>query len=73
MLVNDPPVPDPAGPMRSDQNVRRQAMIRLIKCEIGREKGAAGVLFPQRPAGYPFDVVQSKVTEQFDLVTPTRT
>jgi hypothetical protein len=48
-------------------------MIRLIKCEIGREKGAAGVLFPQRPAGYPFDVVQSKVTEQFDLVTPTRT
>ena len=24
------------------------------------------------PAGYPFDVVQSKVTEQFDLVTPDK-
>lgn len=24
------------------------------------------------PAGYPFDVVQSKVSEQFDLVTPDK-
>ena len=44
------------------------------KYEIGAEKGAAGVLLIHEtgPAGYPFDVVQSKVTEQFDLVTPDK-
>src|SRR4029077_777489 len=42
------------------------------KYEIGAQKGAAGVLLIHEtgPAGYPFDVVQQKVTEQFDLVTP---
>ena len=44
------------------------------KYEIGAEKGAAGVLLIHEtgPAGYPFDVVQTKVGEQFDLVTPDK-
>ena len=44
------------------------------KYEIGAEKGAAGVLLIHEtgPAGYPFDVVQTKVSEQFDLVTPDK-
>jgi Zn-dependent M28 family amino/carboxypeptidase len=37
-------------------------------------KGAAGVLIVHEtgPAGYPFEVVQAKTTEQFDLVTPDK-
>ena len=44
------------------------------KYEIGAEKGAAAVLIIHEtgPAGYPFDVIQNKVTEQFDLVTPDK-
>src|SRR5205823_3866556 len=44
------------------------------KYEIGAQKKAAGVLLIHEtgPAGYPFEVVQSKVTEQFDLVTPDK-
>jgi Zn-dependent M28 family amino/carboxypeptidase len=42
------------------------------KYEIGAEKGAAAVFIVHEtePAAYPFSVVQSKVTEQFDLVAP---
>ena len=38
------------------------------------EKGAAAVLIVHEtgPAGYPFAVVQGKVDEQFDLVTPDK-
>ena len=44
------------------------------KYEIGAEKGAAGVLIihETEPAGYPFNVVQGKTGEQFDLVTPDK-
>ncbi len=79
MLVNDPPVPDPADPSALDPKVfGGRAMTYYgrwtYKYEIGRDKGAAGVLLIHEtgPAGYPFDVVQRKVTEQFDLVTPDR-
>jgi Zn-dependent M28 family amino/carboxypeptidase len=71
MLVNDPPLPD-------DKVFGGRAMTYYgrwtYKYEIGAEKGAAGVLLihETEPAGYPFDVVQSKVTEQFDLVTPDK-
>jgi hypothetical protein len=39
--------------------------------QIGAEKKAAAVFIVHEtgPAAYPFSVVQSKVTEQFDLVT----
>ena len=44
------------------------------KYEIGAEKKAAAVLIVHEtePAAYPFSVVQSKVTEQFDLVAPDK-
>ncbi len=44
------------------------------KFEIAASKGAAGVLLVHEaePAGYPFSVVQARVLEQFDLVTPDK-
>jgi Zn-dependent M28 family amino/carboxypeptidase len=79
MLVNDPPVPDPANPAELDaKTFGGKAMTYYgrwtYKYEIAAEKGAAGVLLVHEtgPAGYPFDVVQSKVAEQFDLVTPDK-
>ncbi|MEO8259028.1 MAG: M28 family metallopeptidase [Acidobacteriota bacterium] len=79
MLVNDPPVPDPANPAQLDpKTFGGKAMTYYgrwtYKYEIGAQRGAAGVLLihETEPAGYPFDVVQSKVSEQFDLVTPDK-
>ncbi len=79
MLVNDPPVPDPANPAELDpKTFGGKAMTYYgrwtYKYEIGAEKGAAAVLIIHEtgPAGYPFDVIQNKVTEQFDLVTPDK-
>jgi Zn-dependent M28 family amino/carboxypeptidase len=79
MLVNDPPVPDPANPSELDpKTFGGKAMTYYgrwtYKYEIGAQKGAAGVLLIHEtgPAGYPFEVVQSKVSEQFDLVTPDK-
>ena len=79
MLVNDPPVPDPANANQLDPNTfGGKAMTYYgrwtYKYEIGAQKKAAGVLLIHEtgPAGYPFEVVQSKVTEQFDLVTPDK-
>jgi len=79
MLINDPPVPDPANSQQLDPKVfGGKAMTYYgrwtYKYEIGAQKGAAGVIIIHEtgPAGYPFEVVQSKVTEQFDLVTPDK-
>jgi Zn-dependent M28 family amino/carboxypeptidase len=79
MLVNDPPVPDPSNPSELDpKTFGGKAMTYYgrwtYKYEIGAQKRAAGVLLIHEtgPAGYPFDVVQSKVSEQFDLVTPDK-
>jgi Zn-dependent M28 family amino/carboxypeptidase len=79
MLVNDPPVRDPSNPGELDaETFGGRAMTYYgrwtYKYEIGAQKGAAGVLLihETEPAGYPFDVVQSKVAEQFDLVTPDK-
>src|SRR5262245_24005969 len=79
MLVNDPPVPDPANASELDSKTfGGKAMTYYgrwtYKYEVGAQKGAAGVLIIHEtgPAGYPFDVVQQKVTEQFDLVTPDK-
>ena len=79
MLVNDPPVPDPSDPSQLDPKVfGGKAMTYYgrwtYKYEIGAMKGAAGVLIVHEtgPAGYPFEVVQAKTTEQFDLVTPDK-
>jgi len=79
MLVNDPPVPDPANAAELDPNVfGGKAMTYYgrwtYKYEIGAQKGAAAVLIVHEtgPAGYPFGVVQGKTGEQFDLVTPDK-
>jgi Zn-dependent M28 family amino/carboxypeptidase len=79
MLVNDPPVPDPANPNELDaKTFGGKAMTYYgrwtYKYEIGAQKGAAGVLIVHEtgPAGYGFNVVQGKTGEQFDLVTPDK-
>jgi len=79
MLVNDPPVPDPAKPGELDPNTfGGRAMTYYgrwtYKYEIGAMKGAAGVLIVHEtgPAGYGFNVVQGKTGEQFDLITPDK-
>ena len=79
MLVNDPPVPDPANPDQLDaKTFGGKAMTYYgrwtYKYEIGAQKGAAGVLIVHEtgPAGYGFNVVQGKTGEQFDLVTPDK-
>ncbi|PYR27126.1 MAG: peptidase M28 [Acidobacteria bacterium] len=79
MLVNDPPVPDPARPSELDpKTFGGKAMTYYgrwtYKYEIGGQKGAAAVLIVHEtgPAGYGFNVVQGKTGEQFDLVTADR-
>ena len=69
MLINDPPVEGAFGGTAMTYYGRW-----TYKYEIGAAKKAAAVLIVHEtgPAGYPFDVVQSKVTEQFDLVTRDR-
>src|SRR3954463_4283418 len=79
MLVNDPPVPDPANAQALDaKTFGGKAMTYYgrwtYKYEIGTEKAAAGVLIVHEtePAGYGFNVIQGKTGEQFDLVTPDK-
>jgi Zn-dependent M28 family amino/carboxypeptidase len=80
MLVNDPPVVDPANPSQVDPKVfGGRAMTYYgrwtYKFEIAAQKGAAGALLIHEtgPAGYPFQVVQDGFTgERFDLVTPDK-
>jgi len=79
MLVNDPPVPDPAKPGELDaKTFGGKAMTYYgrwtYKYEIAAQKGAAGALIIHEtiPAGYGFNVVQGKTGEQFDLVTPDK-
>jgi Zn-dependent M28 family amino/carboxypeptidase len=79
MLVNDPPVPDPNNAAELDpKTFGGKAMTYYgrwtYKYEIAAQKGAAGALIVHEtiPAGYPFNVVQGKTGEQFDLVTPDK-
>ena len=74
VLVNDPPVPDPADSTQLDpKTFGGRAMTYYgrwtYKYEMGAGKKAAAVFIVHEtgPAAYPFSVVQSKVTEQFDV------
>lgn len=71
MLVNDPPLADTSqfGGKRMTYYGRW-----TYKYEQGMKHRAAGVLIVHETdrAGYPFTVVQGKVAEQFDLVTPDK-
>jgi Zn-dependent M28 family amino/carboxypeptidase len=76
VLVGDPPVPSPTDAARLDPTVfGGDAMTYYgrwtYKYEMGAAKKAAAVLIihETKEAGYPFSIVQGKVTEQFDLVT----
>ena len=79
VLVNDPPVPDPANPSQLDSKTfGGKAMTYYgrwtYKFEEGARKGAAAVLIVHEtaPAGYPFSVVQGNLNEKFDLVAPDK-
>ena len=79
MLVNDPPVPDPANQDQLDpKTFGGKAMTYYgrwtYKYEMAAQRGAAGALIIHQtePAGYGFNVVQGKTGEQFDLVTPDK-
>ena len=79
VLVNDPPVPDPANASQLDpKTFGGKAMTYhgrwTYKYEQGAEKGAAAVLIVHEttPAGYPFSVVQGFLSERFDLVAPDK-
>lgn len=75
MLVNDPPVPDPADPSKLDPAFfKGKAMTYYgrwtYKYEIASEKGAAAaiIIHETGPAGYPFEVVSgSWGRENFDI------
>jgi Zn-dependent M28 family amino/carboxypeptidase len=75
MLVNDPPVPDPKDPSQLDPAIfKGRAMTYYgrwtYKYEIASEKGAAAVVLihEDKPAGYPFEVVQGSWSrENFDI------
>jgi Zn-dependent M28 family amino/carboxypeptidase len=79
VLVNDPPIPDPANPSALDaKTFGGKAMTYYgrwtYKFEEGARKGAAAVLIVHEtdPAGYPFSVVQGNLSEKFDLVAPDK-
>jgi Zn-dependent M28 family amino/carboxypeptidase len=72
-------VPDPADPSKLDPKVfGGNAMTYYgrwtYKFEEGARKGAAAILVvhEEKPAGYPFSVVQGNLREKFDLVTPDK-
>ena len=75
MLVNDPPVPDPANPRKLDEKMfKGRAMTYYgrwtYKYEIASEKGAAAAIIVHEtgPAGYPYEVVQGSFgRENFDI------
>jgi Zn-dependent M28 family amino/carboxypeptidase len=77
MLINDPPVPDPADSTRLDSAVfNGRAMTYYgrwtYKYEIASEKGAAAAIIVHEtgPAGYPWEVVSgSWGAENFDIKT----
>lgn len=80
MLINDPPIPDPADPSKLDDTVfKGRAMTYYgrwtYKYEIATQKGAAAAIIVHEtaPAAYPWAVVQgSNSRENFDLQTPDR-
>ena len=79
VLVNDPPVPDPANPKELDpKTFGGKAMTYYgrwtYKFEKAAELGAAGVLIVHEtyPAGYPWPVVQGMAAERFNMAAPDK-
>ncbi len=79
VLVNDPPVPDPANTKELDaKTFGGRAMTYYgrwtYKFEKAAELGAAAVLIVHEtyPAGYPWPVVQGMAAERFNLAAPDK-
>ncbi len=80
VLINDPPVPDPADPSQLDaKTFGGNAMTYYgrwtYKFEKAAQMGAAGCIIIHQTdrAGYPWEVVSGSWTgTQFDLVTPDK-
>jgi len=79
VLVNDPPIPDPADASKLDARMfGGKAMTYYgrwtYKFEEGARKGAAAVLIVHEtvPAAYPFSVVQGNLGEKFDTIAPDK-
>jgi len=75
VLVNDPQIPDPADPSKLDSRMFNGTAMTYYgrwtyKYEEAARRGAAGVFIvhEEKPAGYPFSVVQSFLGERFSLV-----
>jgi Zn-dependent M28 family amino/carboxypeptidase len=79
VLVNDPPVPDPADPTKKDpKTFGGNAMTYYgrwtYKYEKAAQLGAAALFIVHEtiPAGYPYEVVQGFGGERFNLITPDK-
>ncbi len=79
VLVNDPQIPDVSDPSKLDSKVFNGTAMTYYgrwtyKYEEAARRGAAGVFIvhEERPAGYPYEVVQGFLGERFDLVTPNK-
>jgi Zn-dependent M28 family amino/carboxypeptidase len=80
VLVNDPPVPDPADPTKLDPKVFGGTAMTYYgrwtyKFEKAAQMGAAGCLIIHQTdrAGYPWEVVRDSWSgTQFDLATPDK-
>ena len=79
VLVNDPPVPDPADAKQLDSKIfGGKAMTYYgrwtYKFEKAAELGAAGVFIVHEtyPAGYPWPVVQGMAAERFNMAAPDK-
>ena len=79
VLVNDPQIPDQADPAKLDAKTFNGTAMTYYgrwtyKYEEAARRGAAGVfiIHEEKPAGYPYGVVQGFLGERFDLVTPDK-
>jgi Zn-dependent M28 family amino/carboxypeptidase len=80
VLINDPPVPDPADPSKLDPKIFGGSAMTYYgrwtyKFEKAAEMGAAGcmIIHQTERAGYPWEVVRdSWAGTQFDLSTPDK-
>src|SRR4051812_23921821 len=80
MLINDPPIPDPADPAKLDDKMfKGKAMTYygrwVYKYEIAAKKGAAAaiIIHETEPAAYPYSVVRTSWSkENFELDEPDK-
>jgi Zn-dependent M28 family amino/carboxypeptidase len=80
MLINDPPIPDPADPTKLDPEMfKGRAMTYYgrwtYKYEIAAQKGAvaAVIIHETEPAAYPYSVVRTSwAKENFEIDAPNK-